>query len=139
MEKAGSNSPNRLIGFAINTKDFFRVSAQLHALNLIAGVVTIYFASFLVEEIKNQGYLSPELGLLSAMFSVIVPVFIVQNIFTSFVNLHNFKRVKQKLMDDGWDSELIHKMSRTFCKRRAVTLAAIDAGYREEIENYNKN
>lgn len=54
-------------------------------------------------------------------------------------NLKRYKRVRRALNKNGWDERIIEPMLYTWCSRYAARIAAIDEGFKSEIQQYYKN
>lgn len=50
--------------------------------------------------------------------------------------LSEYKKIKAALSTHGWDERIIEPKSHSWCQRNAARVAAIDTGYKEEIDNY---
>jgi hypothetical protein len=51
---------------------------------------------------------------------------------------YEYRRVKNALSRHGWDKRIIEPKSYSWCQRHAAKAAAIDTGFKEEIDQYYK-
>lgn len=47
-----------------------------------------------------------------------------------------YRKVKESLMKRGWDERIIKPKSHSWCQRHAARRAAIETGYKNEIDSY---
>ena len=51
-------------------------------------------------------------------------------------NFSEYKKIKQALTRHGWDERIIETKSHTWCQRNTARVAAINCGYKQEIDQY---
>jgi hypothetical protein len=107
--------------------NYFRVSPQLHLLNLgmVGGETVALWA------------LGPSEGIV-AMSGAFVIALGILNTIKGFANLATYLEEYERLKSRGWSEWIIAPRTRTLCDRNATRIAAIDAGFGEEITMYYK-
>lgn len=51
-------------------------------------------------------------------------------------NLESYKRAKEGLLNHGWDERFMEQFTKTLCSRNAARVAAMDTGFKKEIDEY---
>ena len=63
-------------------------------------------------------------------------LFIALSEVLAAANFSEYKKIKQALIRHGWDERIIETKSHTWCQRNTARVAAINCGYKQEIDQY---
>ncbi len=106
------------IGEIIN---YIRVSPQIHLLNI--GMATLSTGLFFSSD--SEIIRAPAVGIMGGYF---------YNLAKAILNLDTYYRLRHNFERTGFDPKFLR--TKTLCSRNASRLAAIDAGYEEEVNEY---
>lgn len=113
--------------------NFFRVSPVHQLLAAVNFATAADLGMAAAEKISQGNYDTAARLVATTLFNLAI---LGSNEALVVVKLSEYNKIKEALLRHGWDKRIIEPKSHSWCQRHAARLAAIDSGYKEEIDNY---
>lgn len=107
--------------------NYFRISPQIHLPNIFLLSVDMGITMSVDDRFILAGLL--------LMTNAVIGC----NLLNARNNLPRYRRTRRVLSTYGWDERLIEPMTKTLCGRNVARIAAIDAGFENEVTAYYKS
>lgn len=99
-------------------------------------VIAIPMAHMALDNISEGNY---SMAIVTGAISVISTAVIGSNCAEAVYNYKSYKKAKKLFTKHGWDNRIVKPLTRFWCQRNAVSVAAIEAGYKQQVSQYFNN
>jgi len=113
--------------------NFLRVSPVAQFMAFTSLVLAAGLGSTAIKEVSSGDYVA---SIDSAATSLLYIAFLGLSEALAATNFSEYKRIKQALTRSGWDERIIEPKSHSWCQRNTARVAAINCGYKQEINQY---
>ena len=112
---------------------YAKVSPIMNSITLVSGGIGI---PSVIEAIKNYSEGNEIAGALYTMLSIASSLSATVSQLDARSRFREYRRLKNIFMQRGLQERVLEQRTHSKCQRDAIRMAASDAGYKEEVENY---
>ena len=113
--------------------NFLRVSPPAQFIAFTSLLLAVSRGSMAIKEASSGNY-AAAIDLAGISLLSLASLHFSESLATA--NFSEYKEIKQALTRYGWDERIIETKSHSWCQRNTARVAAINCGYKQEIDQY---